>query len=658
MAIVGADTGGTFTDLILLENGQLRVHKLLSTPGNPAEAILAGLLALGARPETNVVHGSTVATNALLERKGAVTALVTNAGFEDVLFIGRQNRAELYNLHYRRPPEIVPRERCFGIPGRISATGEEIEPFDEDAARHAAQAVLASGARSVAVCLLFSFLDPSHEQRMGEILGKICPDAVLSLSHRVLAEFREYERTATTTLNAYVAPKMKHYLADLRAAVPAGLRIMQSNGGIISSEVAAAEPVRTILSGPAGGVVGALAVGRAAGFDRLMTFDMGGTSTAVPLLARARPLARGTTLSGYPVRTPMIDIHTVGAGGGSIAILDSGGSLAVGPESAGADPGPACYGKGGRITVTDANLYLGRLSAEHFLGGRMRLDQERMRSILEHMAAEAGLAPSVLAEGILQVADSNMERALRVISVERGFDPGDFTLFSFGGAGGLHCASLARLLGSPRVLVPANPGLLSALGMLLADVAKDVSRTVMREAGELGPPELDQFFAPLEERALAEMRGEGFAPSEVRLLRSLDMRYSGQSFELNVPLEPGRAPVEAFEALHERTYGHRMPGRAAQVVTLRLRAVAPAAIAPPAPKNMGPRNVDPAAVIGQLRTVFEGREHDTRILDREQLLPGNAFCGPAVVAEYSSTVVIPPWARAEVDAFGNLLLTI
>ncbi|WP_022660553.1 hydantoinase/oxoprolinase family protein [Paucidesulfovibrio longus] len=656
MAIVGADTGGTFTDLILLENGKIRVHKLLSTPHDPAEAILAGLDALDAGLDADVVHGSTVATNAVLERKGAVTALVTNAGFEDVLLIGRQNRTDLYDLHYRRSPGIVPEHLRFGIPGRVASTGEEVEPFDDDAARRAAEAVRESGAESVAVCLLFSFLAPAHELRMAEILRETCPGATLSLSHRVLAEFREYERTATTTINAYVAPRMNRYLANLRAAVPAGLRIMQSNGGTISAATAAEEPVRTVLSGPAGGVVGALAVGRAAGFDRLMTFDMGGTSTDVALLDNGLPLATGTTLSGYPVRTPMIDIHTVGAGGGSIASLDAGGSLVVGPQSAGADPGPVCYGKGGRVTVTDANLFLGRLSAEHFLGGRMRLDAERTRRAVERMAREAGLAPTALAEGILQVADSNMERALRVISVERGFDPGEFTLLSFGGAGGLHCSSLARLLGVPRVLVPNNPGLLSALGMLMADVVKDYSLTVMHDAADLAPAALERAFAPLEARALDEMALEGFQAGQVRLERALDMRYAGQSFELTTPLEPDRAPAETFAELHERAYGHRMTGRAVQVVTLRLRAVGPAAVAPPAPRREGPPKVAAAARKGFVQAVFEGREHETPVLDRDQLLPGNAFAGPALVVEYSSTVAVPPWARAEVDACGNLLL--
>jgi N-methylhydantoinase A len=656
VAIVGADTGGTFTDLILLENGEIQVHKLLSTPHDPAEAILAGLDALDAGQSADVVHGSTVATNAVLERKGAVTALNTNAGFEDVLLVGRQNRADLYDLHYRRPPCIVPDALRFGIPGRVASTGEEIEPFDDDAARRVAEAVRESGAESVAVCLLFSFLAPAHELRMAEILRTTCPDAALSLSHRVLAEFREYERTATTTLNAYVAPRMNRYLANLRAAVPAGLRIMQSNGGTISAATAAEEPVRTVLSGPAGGVVGALAVGRAAGFDRLMTFDMGGTSTDVALLDNGLPLAAGTTLSGYPVRTPMIDIHTVGAGGGSIASLDAGGSLVVGPQSAGADPGPVCYGKGERVTVTDANLFLGRLSAEHFLGGRMRLDAERTRRAVERMALAAGLAPAALAEGILQVADSNMERALRVISVERGFDPGEFTLLSFGGAGGLHCSSLARLLGVPRVLVPNNPGLLSALGMLMADVAKDYSLTVMHDAAELSPAALERAFAPLESRALDEMALEGFQAGQVRLERALDMRYAGQSFELTTPLEPDRAPAETFAELHERAYGHRMTGRAVQVVTLRLRAVGPAAVAPPAPRPEGPRKVAAATRKGFVQAVFEGREYRTPILDRDKLLPGNVFAGPALVVEYSSTVVIPPWARAEVDACGNLLL--
>jgi N-methylhydantoinase A len=411
--------------------------------------------------------------------------------------------------------------------------------------------------------------------------------------------------------------------------------------------------------------VGALGMGREAGFPRLMTFDMGGTSTDVALLDDTLPLTTGTVISGFPVKTPMLDIHTVGAGGGSLARLDAGGALAVGPRSAGADPGPLCYGRSklgaDGITVTDANLFLGRLVEDRFLGGAMRLDRAALDAPIKELAARAGLSPVELAEGVLQVADSNMERALRVISVERGHDPREFTLFSFGGAGGLHCASLARQLGMERVLVPANAGILSALGMLLADVVVDDSLTIMRDARDLPPEELDGLFAPLEERALEALRREGRGGSdfaEIRLLRGLDMRYAGQSFELMVELAAGADPAALFEALHERSYGHRNPGAPVQAVNLRLRAVGVRARREPRRAGALTESVPRAARLGGRGVVFSGREERAEVLERAALLPGNRFAGPAVVVEYSTTVVLPPGAEARVDGLGNLVLTV
>lgn len=676
MALIGVDTGGTFTDFIVNDDGDIRILKVLSTPDNPALAVLQGLGQLGHAPQA-VVHGSTVATNAILERKGVKTALITNQGFTDVLQIGRQERSDLYALDYRRPAALIPQSLRFGIAGRISPRGEETQPFDADMAEGVAEAVRECGAESVAVCLLFSFANPAHELAMQEILRRVLPDAAISLSHRILAEFREFERTSTTAMNAYVSPRMDRYLTDLTENIDAPLRIMQSNGGSISARTAMRESVRTILSGPAGGVVGAMECGRRAGHERLMTFDMGGTSTDVALLDGRLPLTTGTVISGYPVKTPMLDIHTVGAGGGSIAAFDAGGALTVGPASAGADPGPVCYGKGERITVTDANLYLGRLVAHRFLGGGMQLDMDRLHSHMNALAAKAGLAPARLAEGILQVADSNMERALRVISVERGHDPREFTLLSFGGAGGLHCASLARLLGMRRVLVPPSPGILSAMGMLMAEVIKDFSLTIMQRAEQLDGAELDRIFTPLQRQAAEAMRAEGVTTA-VRFERFLDMRYEGQSFELMVPLPAaGRdAPsphescktseacetfnvCEAFEVQHERQYGHRNQ-RAVEAVNLRLRAAASAGLAMACTK---PDRDNPSGKPGKNGTesqvaVFDGREHETRVLDRAELLPGEAIQGPAIITEYSSTIVVPPDVRAETDAQGNLLLTI
>ena len=666
LQIIGVDTGGTFTDLIYQDGSDWHVFKLLSTPDNPARAVLDGLRAVAGQGRRQVVHGSTVATNAILERKGVRTALITNAGFEDVMAIGRQNRSRLYDLAYVKESPLVPRKLCFGVPGRMVQSGEERAPLDEHRAAAVAREIVASGAESVAVCFLFGFANPVHERRMAELLSESTEGAILpvSLSHEILAEFREFERTSTTVINAYVSPKMHRYLSFLRDHLQAGdsLRIMQSNGGSISADTAMRESVRTILSGPAGGVVGALAMGRLSGYERLITFDMGGTSTDVALLDGELSLTTDAAISGYPVKTPMLDIHTVGAGGGSIAGRDPGGALTVGPESAGADPGPICYGRGELITVTDANLFLGRLLPDHFLGGKMILDIQRTRQPFADMARELGLRPEELAEGVLAVANANMERAIRVISVERGFDPREFTLFSFGGAGGLHAAYLARQLNMPRVLIPMNPGILSAVGMVMADVIKDYSQTVMREtegASREGlATELLELFAPLELRAVEEMAEEGIADGDVRLERFLDMRYHGQSFEIITPFDEQSDPVESFHGLHEKAYGYRNQARPAEIVTLRLRArgVPEKPVFAPIPRG---RAKPPAEALLDTRPViFDGKPIQTSIWRRDALLAGNAVPGPAVIVEYTSTLLVPPFAVARVDNFGALVLEI
>ncbi|XXJ18896.1 hydantoinase/oxoprolinase family protein [Desulfovibrio caledoniensis] len=662
MLTIGVDTGGTFTDFTYVHGPDSGTYKTLSTPRNPAEAVLSGLrhiLALrmpGAdlcQADLAVVHGSTVATNAILERKGVVTALVTNQGFTDVIEIGRQNRAALYDLHYRRRPHIVPASLRFGVPGRITAEGETLAPFDEAEAARVVEQIQASGAQSVAVCFLFSFLDPTHERRMGAMLREL--GLPVSLSSDILAEFREFERTSTTVVNAYISPIMTRYLTDLQRGMGAGLRIMQSNGGSISADTAMRESVRTILSGPAGGAVGALALGRAAGFDKLITFDMGGTSTDVSLMDAALPLTMESSISGYPVKVPMIDIHTVGAGGGSIASRDPGGSLAVGPESAGAAPGPICYGRGGeRVTVTDANLFLGRIVPGRFLGGGMTLHADGARQGIERLAEELKLRPAELAEGVLAVANANMERAIRVISVEKGFDPREFTLLAFGGAGGLHCAELALLLGMTRVLVPVDPGILSATGMLMADVVKDYSRTVMRPADAFTEQAVEASFAELERDGLAELAAEGVDMERVVHERFLDMRYQGQSFEIVVPFGPDMA--ERFQALHEKRYGYRNENKPVEVVNVRLRSRGTADRREPEPGVMRGEKIADRALLGTQQAVFDGAPVAAAILDRAALAPGNRFTGPAIVTEYTSTIVVPPGAEVRVDPWSNLIM--
>ncbi|MBW1722990.1 MAG: hydantoinase/oxoprolinase family protein [Deltaproteobacteria bacterium] len=657
MLVIGIDTGGTFTDFVYREGSRWGVQKLPSTPLDPSRAVLEGIRKIAGERKKRIIHGSTVATNAILERKGALTALVTNKGFEDVLEIGRQVRERLYDLDQRRPKPLVPSSLRFGIRGRILHTGEVAEPLDEDELRRLAGELRDEGVEAVAVCLLFSFANPSHENRVGELLGRV--GLQVSLSHEILAEFREFERTSTTVLNAYVVPKIRRYVGRLRASLGETdtLSIMQSNGGRISADVAMKESVRTILSGPAGGAVGAFELGRMAGYENLITFDMGGTSTDVSLVDGQLSLTLESRISGLPVRTPMIDIHTVGAGGGSIASLDAGGALKVGPESAGADPGPICYGRGERITVTDANLFLGRLIPEHFLGGGMKLNHERLFPYFEKMARRASLSQRELAEGILWVVNSEMEKAVRVISVERGYDPRDFTLFSFGGAGGMHAAFLARLLRIPRVLIPPNPGILSALGMIMADVIKDYSLTIMMTQAEARTTDLEQAFSGLERRGVEDLLNEGVLKERLVLERYLDMRYEGQSYEILVPFDGGD-PVDLFHSLHEKTYGYKNTNRPVEFVNIRLRARG----IPEKPRfeRSEPKVKKPpaGALLGVRKVVFDHKALETNVYDREKLLSGNLIEGPAMVVEYSSTIVIPPFARAAVDGYGNMVIEV
>jgi N-methylhydantoinase A len=654
--IIGVDTGGTFTDFAYKDGDTWGVYKVLSTPENPGEAVVSGLEYLARGKEKQIIHGSTVATNAIIERKGARTALITNKGFEDVIEIGRQNRSRLYDLAYQKAPHIIPSELRFGVPGRILQTGEERMPLDMETAQAVGLRLKGLDIESVAVCFLFSYVNPSHEQKIRKLLE---PHGLnISLSHEILAEFREFERTSTTVINAYVSPKMRRYIGYLMAQLDTGnaLRIMQSNGGSISAETAMNESVRTILSGPAGGAVGAYEIGKMSGYPKLITFDMGGTSTDVSLVDGNLSLTLESSISGYPVKVPMIDIHTVGAGGGSIAFLDEGGALNVGPESAGADPGPICYGKGDRITVTDANLYLGRLIPEHFLGGGMMLLPERLSSHFETMARKAGLPPQELAEGILDVANTAMERAIRVISVERGYDPREFTLFSFGGAGGMHGAFLARLMNIPKVMLPRNPGILSAVGMLMADVIKDYSRTIMRNQKHVTSTVLSEWFEQIEEKGNKDLRAEGIPENGILLERYLDMRYEGQSYEIIVPFDEDY--VERFNSFHEKTYGYRNEDKAIEIVNVRVRARG-------RPEKPGFKKAEKTrgklsseAFLGEKPVVFDNRRVATKIFARDKLQSGNRIQGPAILVEYSSTIVVPPFADGFVDEYGNIILEI
>jgi N-methylhydantoinase A len=656
MIIIGVDTGGTFTDFVYKDEARWGVYKVLSSPSNPGRAVVEGLNHIAKGRRKRITHGSTVATNAILERKGAKTALITNQGFEDVIEIGRQNRTRLYDLAYRKEPHIVPADLRFGIKGRILHTGEVLEPLDLERAGAVIRKLTDARVESVAVCLLFSYVNPSHEDKIRDVLETI--DIPVSLSHEVLAEFREFERTSTTVINAYVSQKMKTYIGYLTDHLDErdSLSIMQSNGGSISAETAMKESVRTILSGPAGGAVGAFETGKLCGYSRLITFDMGGTSTDVCLMDGGLSLTTESEISGYPLKVPMIDIHTVGAGGGSIAFLDEGGSLKVGPESAGADPGPICYGNGHRITVTDANLYLGRLIPEHFLGGTMRLEPRLLTVPFEKMAGQARLSTIELAEGILSVTNTAMEKAIRVISVERGHDPREFTLFSFGGAGGMHAPFLARLLNIPRVFIPQNPGILSATGMLMADVIKDYSHTVMRSEENTTQQDLSERFKGMESQSLRDLLKEGISRENLVKERYLDMRYEGQSYEIIVPFEGDY--IENFHSLHEKSYGYRNPDKRVEIVNIRLRARE----IPDKPRFQKLEKAEEAspedAFLGERRVVFDQTPTRTAVLARDRLLAGDRIKGPAVLVEYSSTIVIPPFATAWVDEYGNLVMEI
>ncbi|MCH8143516.1 MAG: hydantoinase/oxoprolinase family protein [Gemmatimonadetes bacterium] len=652
--VVGIDTGGTFTDFVVLDGGRLRVHKEPSTPDNPANAVLAGLKYVLDGEVVNVVHGSTVATNALLERRGAKTVLVTTHGFEDVLEIGRQTRSDIYDLNVEKAAPLVPAERRLGVPERVDPQGRVLEPLSEESVRELVDQVRGLNPDSVAICLLHSYANPDHERALLMALEDEL-DAFVTASHLVLPEFREYERCSTTVVNAYVGPVMSRYLAYLAEALESDrVRIMQSNGGIVSLEAARQHAVQTVLSGPAGGAVGGFEMGRRSGYDKVITFDMGGTSTDVCLCPGELSRTTEAIIAEAPIRVPVIDIHTVGAGGGSIAYRDPGGSLRVGPLSAGAEPGPICYQRGGtELTVTDANLFLGRLSPTHFLGGNQELPVKPVNDAMEVFAREMNLSPVEAAEGILRVANATMERAIRVISLERGHDPRDFTLVCFGGAGAMHAADLARNLNIPRVLVPQAAGILSALGMLLADFVRDYSRTLLVRSAELDSGDLERAFVKLETRARTEYEAEGFVTKRLVMERSLDMRYVGQGYELAVPMTQNFEA--AFHELHETRYGYADPTRETEVVNVRLRSVGRTEKPPVLEHELEDEDAS-AAMIGEWRMVFDGRARESQLVDRAKLRPGNAFKGPALVVEYSTTTVVPPDFRCRVDKGENLIL--
>jgi N-methylhydantoinase A len=637
---VGVDVGGTFTDFVFVhDDGRISYHKTPSTPDDPSRAILEGLSVVAGADIEALVHGSTVATNAVLERKGARTALIATAGFGDMLAIGRQVRPSLYDIDVPLPRPLV--AATVEVEERLDPEGREVTGLgDLEALRRAVEAL---GVESIAVVLLFSYVDAIHEEAVARALAPL--RVPISVSSQVVREYREYERASTTVVNAYVAPVMERYIARLEASLPTrGFRIMQSNGGSMPPGEARRRPVHTILSGPAGGVAGASRVGEAAACPRFVTFDMGGTSTDVALHDGRVAVTSEGAVEGCPLRVPMVDIHTVGAGGGSIAAFDAGGALSVGPESAGAVPGPACYGRGGeRCTVTDANLALGRLSPKHFLGGKMALDAAASHRVVEALAGAVDARE--VAAAVVRVVNSNMERALRVISVERGYDVRDFVLLCFGGAGGLHAVELAAALEMKGVLVPASPGTLSAYGVLNADVIKDLSQTVLgRSEG------LEGVLDGLEAEGRGVLAAEGVG-GELRVTRSVDVRYVGQSYEISVPFEaPGDFAGE-FHDRHERLFGHADRAAAVEIVNARVRLVAPT---PPLPLTRIGAAEGAVPLAGRQAAWCGDGWREAAVIDREGLRAGHCFEGPAIVVEFTSTTWVPPGASCRVDEHANL----
>jgi N-methylhydantoinase A len=661
---IGIDIGGTFTDFVTFneEEGVFQTYKILSTSKEPALAVLNGLNKVSYGEDSYIVHGSTVATNALLERKGVRTALISTRGFRDVLAIGRQDRRELYDFFASRVKPLVKSEHRLEVIERVDHAGQVVIPLNEDELPQLIEEINGLDVESVAICLLFSFLHPEHEQALAGALRN--EGYFVSPSSEILPEFREYGRTSTTVINAYVSPIVDAYLQQLEEKLGVTeFHIMQSNGGSIRADQARTGAVRSILSGPAGGAVGAFHMAQVAGFNKIISFDMGGTSTDVSLCDGAIRVTTEAEIGGFPIRIPVIDIHTVGSGGGSIAYVDIGGALRVGPQSAGADPGPACYGGGGREpTVTDANLVLGRLAPDHFLGGRMVLDGQVSNVVLEALGQRAGLLPQLgltmaqtAALGVVQVVNAHMERALRVISVERGYDPQDFTLVSFGGAGGLHAADLARDLGIYRVLISPYASTLSAFGMILADVVKDYVQTVMLP-GATSFEHLEQFLDPLINQSQRELEQEGLSSGQITLHRDLDMRYVGQGYELRVPLT--RDFATTFHNLHLRTYGHNAPNAPVEIVNLRLRAVG--SVTQPTIPHSPIEGEDPShAYIENRPFVQEDRKVTPEpFYHGGRLKPGNVIGGPAVLVYDDTTVYLPRGDRARVDKYSNLIIDV
>ncbi len=679
--MVGVDVGGTFTDLTLVDVAAKRVsiHKVLSTPADPSRAIMTGITELLDRERVDwsavdhLGHGTTVATNALIERKGAKTGLLVTAGFKDLLEIGRQTRPALYDLRKEKPVPLVPGYLSKEIPERVYHDGAVRTPIDVVALRQAVAELRDAGVESLAICFLFSFVNPDHEKAALAVARDVFPDAYVTASHQVVSEFREFQRLSTTVLNAYLGPVMKKYLTNLQASVraagmPRDPYITQSNGGILSLQESIHAPVRTAVSGPSAGVMAATHVGRLAGLENLITLDMGGTSADISLIDRGKPLlSTERSVEGWPVRIPMLDIVTIGAGGGSIAWLDAGGALKVGPQSAGANPGPACYNFGGKApTVTDANVVLGRMNPQRILGGRMSLEIQAAATAIEtEIARPAHLSRVAAASGVLDVVNANMVRAMRLVSVERGYDPREFTMVAFGGAGPLHAVALAQELGIPRILVPPSPGTLCSLGLLVTDIRIDLVRSLLLKPSAETLPAMVQVFHQLLAEGRAALDKENVPAPQQTLLRAIEARYQHQNYELLLSVddadvtEPGLPGLIAkFHAEHRRLYGYARPRASVEFVNFRVTAVGELPKAPiPAcpPREAGGEQPVPAGT----RAVFFQESAGyipTPVYLRDDLRCEDRLIGPAVIEQMDATTVIPPGVCFSLDGNGNLII--
>ncbi len=689
---LGVDIGGTFTDIALIDEatGQIYTGKVSSTPQDPSGGFMEAVQRLLAKQQiaaqdvAYIVHGTTVATNAIIEGKVAPTGFITTEGFRDMLEIARQIRPTLYDLQFEKPRPLVPRHHCFGVPERLDASGTELTPLDEDALRQVANKLRAEGVESIAVCFLHAYANPEHERRAGEIIAEVFPEAVVSLSAEVAPEFREYLRASTTVINSCIRPVVARYLQRIedrlaQAGIAAELLVMQSSGGVYTFAAARQKPVYMVESGPAAGVIAAAHLGQARGYDQVISFDMGGTTAKAGLIQGGAPSVTkdyevGTTAqtgvgatrgAGYPIRTPVIDLVEIGAGGGSIAWVDPGGILRVGPQSAGADPGPVCYGQGGtQPTVTDANLVLGRLNPNYFLGGEIALDPTAaQRAIEQHCAQPLGMDLVEAAHGIVEIANTAMVNALRLVSVQRGYDPRDFALVAFGGAGPAHANRLAALTEIPVAIIPQSPGTASALGLLVTDLKHDYATTLIQRLDQVVPQALEQTFRELEAQGRETLGREGMSEAAMDFRRQADLRYVGQSHELTLPLTTealGPAQLaqllEQFHHTHDRAYGFSAPGEDVELVSVRLSAIGQ--IAKPALAPLA-KATGEATAKGHRPVYFAENERfvDCPVYDRYALGAGAVVQGPAIVEEIDSTTVVHPRYQVRVDDVGQMVMT-